>query len=660
MSDRIDGTTNSDLIDSSFPDRTPENDEEIHGDGGNDTIVGFGGNDILFGDAGNDYLDGGLGADELYGGIDLDTLLYDPADSVQDGGAGRDLLRLEAAVDVDLSDGADQVSGGGIAIGFEDVDATALGTGILIKGSASNNDLKGSGGSDIIEGLDGADVIEGGGGGDTLKGGGDVDRLSGGLGNDILEGGLGGDELDGGEGDDTLLGGDGNDTLVGGLGSDTLTGGAGNDLFIVYRGVPRSDTSPSTSDHITDFGGTGGTDNDIIDLVVGSGLPLAFNGYQTFDLPDGSGTQGQVLPNAGDGFADVVYQHVGGSTVIAVDVDDDGAWSEQDELIYLDNGTFALAPTDFNDNFSVIRGTPSVEDPDNLAGGNNAETFYLLAGDDVLHANGGEDVVFGESGSDTLYGGTGGDTLRGGNDSDLLFGEAGGDYLSGEEGNDTLSGGADNDILYGGDGDDSLQGGDGNDMLDGGDHIDRLQGDAGNDSLYGGSGADILEGGADADSLDGGSGNDVLDGGSGNDTLYGSSGQDDLSGGLGNDRFVFNVSIGDSQPTAPDVIQDFEGGGVAGGDWLQLVTSSFQPLVLNEMPQSFTVDPSGNAGLQFPFAGDGLVDVVWFHDAASNQTRLAVDIDDNGYFGAADSYFILENGPATLGAEDFVDTFSVL
>ena len=129
-------------------------------------------------------------------------------------------------------------------------------------------------------------------------------------------------------------------------------------------------------------------------------------------------------------------------------------------------------------------------------------------------------------------------------------------------------------------------------------------------------------------------------------------------GGAGNDRFVVHLS-GNSSPTAPDTILDFEGGGVAGGDWLQLVDFAPMPLVLNEAPYEFTIDLSGEGGVQFPFAGDGLRDVVWFHDAETSETRLAVDVDDDGYFGEQDVYLVLANGPATLTAEDFIDTFSV-
>ncbi len=56
---------------------------EMHGLGGNDTLIGGTGRDIMYGDSGNDTLKGGGGNDFLYGGSGTDVLF---------GGAGADVL----------------------------------------------------------------------------------------------------------------------------------------------------------------------------------------------------------------------------------------------------------------------------------------------------------------------------------------------------------------------------------------------------------------------------------------------------------------------------------------------------------------------------------------------------------------------------------------
>ena len=656
MADFVVGTESSDTIDTNWPNRTPANDETIAGLGGSDLIFGLGGADTIDGGADSDTIDGGEGADRVDGGSGDDQIVYDQADVSVMGGEGQDRLVMTTATTVDLNSTVDQLVGGGVALGFEHLDATAVQTGMAIAGSNVANEILAGLGADSIFGLDGNDTLYGFGGADSIVGGTGFDLIYGDLGADTLEGGQDNDYIDGGENDDRLKGDDGADTLEGGLGSDTLTGGAGADVFVVNRRSPRSDTSPTTADHIADFRGASGTEADVIDLVVNFGLPLAFNGYLAFELPDLSGNQGQVLPYANDGFADVVYQHLDGKTVIAVDVDDDGAWSEIDEIIYLDNGTFTLNPNDFRDNFSVIRGTPG---DDLRKGGENAETYFMLAGNDTVEANGGDDSVKGAAGNDSLSGGLGNDTLEGGDDADRLSGDSNNDALLGDAGADTIIGGDGLDQLYGGADADTITGGTGEDQLFGEAGADTLDGGDQDDFLDGGDNDDTLTGGAGKDGLQGGFGNDSLMGGADADTLQGGGGADTLTGGGDVDRFVVNI-FGESPPTAPDIITDFEGGGQAGGDVLQLTGFAFNtPLVFNDQAKPFVVDLSGDSGLQFPYAADGLLDVIWYHDTATGETRVAVDTNDDGYFGSNDVYFVLLNGPTTLAVGDFVDTFRV-
>src|SRR5207247_751278 len=86
--------------------------------------------------------------------------------------------------------------------------------------------------------------------------------------------------------------------------------------------------------------------------------------------------------------------------------------------------------------------------------------------------------------------------------------------------------------------------------------------------FLGGTGADSLTGGALNDFLSGGDGSDTISGGLGNDFITGGLGADTLTGGGGTDTFHFESGIPrtESAPSTIDVITDFEGAGVAGGD----------------------------------------------------------------------------------------------
>ena len=75
-------------------------------------------------------------------------------------------------------------------------------------------------------------------------------------------------------------------------------------------------------------------------------------------------------------------------------------------------------------------------------------------------------------------------------------------------------------------------------------------------TLTGSSGNDIMTGGSGNDNISGGGGADVITGGAGIDTLI---------GGLGDDTFDFNA-LNQSVVGSDDVINNFEGAGLPGGD----------------------------------------------------------------------------------------------
>jgi VCBS repeat-containing protein len=110
--------------------------------------------------------------------------------------------------------------------------------------------------------------------------------------------------------------------------------------------------------------------------------------------------------------------------------------------------------------------------------------------------------------------------------------------ITGNDANNTLSGTA----L-----DEKISGQGGNDVLNGLDGADQLYGGTGNDQLFGGHSIDMLSGQGGTDTLDGGPGADRLTGGNKNDII----------------RLVKGEAAG-------DVVTDFTGAGVAGGDSLSL------------------------------------------------------------------------------------------
>ncbi|MEP1613542.1 MAG: hypothetical protein ABJL72_16690 [Roseobacter sp.] len=311
--------------------------------------------------------------------------------------------------------------------------------------------------------------------------------------------------------------------------------------------------------------------------------------------------------------------------------------------------------------------------PDRLEGGDGADSLRGGDGKDRLFGGAGDDGIVGGKGTDTLDGGDGDDRLFGGNNSDyltgwdgndLLYGGEGEDALWGREGHDTMHGkdGADfiisgngNDIAFGGAGRDFLSGGRGNDLLDGGDFHDQIYADDGNDTLVGGEGNDelngllgndVLRGGSDDDRLDGGGGHDQLFGGSGRDRLYGEMGQDTLYGGGDDDVFVFE-NVLESILVVPDVIVDFEGIGIAGGDSIDL--SAIDADISSPYPHNDSFTFLGAVTLEE--ALDFGAGALWV-EGFGNQTRLFGSIDD-----VADIDFaLLINDGADVSIDDYTSS----
>jgi Ca2+-binding RTX toxin-like protein len=139
-------------------------------DGGRrgDTLFGAGGDDVLRGGGGADVIIGGKGSDYLAGQSGDDRIFFDAKDSFVSGGNGNDTLVLDTGAVVDLS----QRSGTQIAnqsvFSFENLDASAATSGIVVTGTK---------GANVLIGGSVNDQLIGGGGADTLTGNGGADRF---------------------------------------------------------------------------------------------------------------------------------------------------------------------------------------------------------------------------------------------------------------------------------------------------------------------------------------------------------------------------------------------------------------------------------------------------------------------------------------------------
>lgn len=249
-------------------------DDRINGGEGNDRLIGGDGNDIIedyqgrntvMGGAGNDTIRasgaiaGGKGADVITGSTGGDLYLFnlgDGKDSItEQGSSDADPDRLQfgadiAAANVELvRQGNDLVLRAGpgdevqIAHWFYSpyyqIEQVLFNDGSSWSAKQINTTLDiRIEGSDVGESMAGGseqNLITGGGGNDSISGGDGNDKLYGGGGNDWLYGNAGDDLLDGGSGDDYINDYSGNNTVLGGLGADTilasgtLQGGRGDD-----------------------------------------------------------------------------------------------------------------------------------------------------------------------------------------------------------------------------------------------------------------------------------------------------------------------------------------------------------------------------------------------------------------------------------------------
>lgn len=324
-----------------------------------------------------------------------------------------------------------------------------------------------------------------------------------------LYGWRGADHLEGNGLNNSLYGYEGNDILEGNIGNDTLEGGSGNDTYIFYKGDGKDiiiDNSADNQKNMISFADLNANEIQAVD-IIGRNLIIKY------------GLNDEI----------VVQDFFAGNTspIDSLVFKNGEVWDYQNLL-----SKIQFIGTDNNDQI-----TGQLDNFTNYISGNAGydELHGNLTAKNVISGGNDDDFIYGGSNQDELNGDEGHDTLFGGGGLDLIKGGNGRDWLEGGDGNDQLEGGAGDDTLHGDAGNDLLIGGEGNDQLEGGEGDDILHGDAGYNNLHGGTGNDVLQGGGQ---LYGNEGNDYLTANNEGTYMDGGEGADHLVGGLGDDTFV--------------------------------------------------------------------------------------------------------------------------
>ena len=373
---------------------------------------------------------------------------------------------------------------------------TNVNEGIVINGTANDDNIPGTGADETFNGLAGNDTINAFGGNDTLNGNEGKDTLSGGQGNDTLNGNEGNDTFDGGVGADQMFGGVGDDIYFVDQLGDSVTEllGEGTDTIrstINYTLAPNNNVENLTLLTGTAKSAKGNELNNSIvgnaidNILIGNGGNDSLNGGAGADaMTGGTGNDIYVVDNAGD---------------TVVENDGEGTDTVQTAL----SSGYTLGA--FVENLTLT-GNAAIN-----GSGNNLNNV-LIGNNSVnkLEGFGGNDTLDGREGVDNMIGGTGDDIYVVDNIGDITTehdGE-GTDAVQTALNNYALRGFVDNLFLLGTSG----INGTGNDLSN------LIVGNSGNNTLDGGGGADILNGGLGTDILNGGLDADILRGGAGNDT----------------------------------------------------------------------------------------------------------------------------------------------
>lgn len=569
-----------------------DNDDQLFGDGGANTLTGNDGDDLLVGRGGDDVLEGGEGNDVLQGGGGND---------ITDGGEGIDTADFQdigSAVTANLADGTATYA----APNGNEVADTLI----------SIENLTGSENDDNLTGDEGDNLLAGGAGNDTIEGG---------AGNDVIRG----DAIGDGEAITVTV----TNTL--GEGGTFLTpvwfgfhDGENFDLWTdgeaASGGLERIAEDGSIEGIAAEFNqevGDGGVDATIIGGIgapgpIDPGESASFTiNVNADDVGRGYFTWATMVIPSNDAFlaspddplTDALFDEDGNFTGPLVierfgsDVLDAGTEVNTEEgAAFLnqtarDQGTAENGVVRQHEGFNGSEGNPDGTPVNVLGGTTAAGTIVDPIEGDFTRNEGGEQLLrivvdIAEGGDDILSGGAGEDFIDGGRGNDVLDGGADNDRLEGGSGRDTFlfRRGTGSDIVA-----DFAAGVEGGELLDISDFgitgIDQLEleedgpntvidlGDGdlitlegvapnelvaenfvfaegepqpepevvievtnGNDDVVGGDAAEEIEAGNGSDIVEAGGGNDVVEGGNGDDDLFGEAGNDRLFGGNGDDN----------------------------------------------------------------------------------------------------------------------------
>src|SRR5450432_3954212 len=618
---------------------------------GNNTLIGNSGANVLTGGSGNDVIDGAGGADTIIAGAGDDTVVYRGGEISIDGGTGANTLALGTAVTVNLAN-ADQTVGDAVnVINFQNVDASALTTGVSITGSSGVNVITGGSGADTIDGGGGADVINGGAGDDqiiyhgteaSISGGGDTNTLvmlaqaninlanadqtsgdttsvsnfqnvdasqltsaqsismTGSAGVNILTGGAGNDTIDGGGGADILFGGAGDDAIVYRGTENSIDGGTGTNTLVLDAAATvdlgNADQTTGDGTAVSNFLNVNASALTVGVDIIGSAAANAITGGAGDDVIDGAGRADAIAAGAGND--SVTYR--GTETSI------DGG-SGSDTLVLAASG--GITTVDFAVAASADQ---TVGDAVSVTRFENLDASALATSLNVI----------GSTSANTIVTGTGGDTVDGGGGVDII--NTGG-------GNDSVAYHGTESSIDGGTGSNTLA------LLDATDinltHVDQSVGDsvvvsnfqnvdasalgAGQDvSIIGSAGANILIGGAGADTINGGGGADVVNAGAGDDAVAYWGSEVSIDGGTGTNTLVLraaavvNLANGDQTTGDATSVSNFQNVDASILTTGSTITGSATANVITGGAGNDTIDGGGGADIIAAGAGN---DTVFVH-----------------------------------------------
>ncbi len=545
------------------------------------SITGTSGTNIITGGSGNDTIDGAGGADVIVAGGGNDAVSYYGTEVSIDGATGTNTLVLRAAATVNLAN-IDQTTADSTNVSnFQNVDASALTTGVSVAGSSSANTITTGSGNDTIDGGGGADIINAGSGDDVVTYHGTEISIDGNIGTDTLIIAAGSsvtavnfavaagsdqttgdtvsvtnfENLDasalttalvatGSAFANTITTGSGNDTIDGGGGTDVIVAGGGNDTVSYYGSETSLDGGTGTNTLLLKAATTVNLGN--ADQTTGDTANVTnFQNVDASALSAGVSITGSAGTNIiTGGFGNDTIDGAGGADVINASGGDDTVNYRGTETS-IDGGTGAdtliLAATGGITavNFAVAAGSDQTTGDSVVVA--NFENLDASVATSAL-------TVSGSSGLNIITTGSGADSIDGGGGADIINAGAGDDTVSYRSTEFSIDGGTGNNTLL-------LRAAATVNLA----NADQTMGDlvtvanfqnvdasqlVTGVSITGSAGVNIITGSIGNDTIDGGGGADIISAGAGNDSVTYRGTEASVDGGTGSDTLVLAVSGG--------------------------------------------------------------------------------------------------------------------